>query len=188
VSSTTTIRSDAARTGTNPNFPINGNAWRKYLSINLGAPVRAGVLVVENRLFNAGPFNGQTRTLVLVATATNEIYCYSEGDPLANSASPTPLWHTPLGVTPVMLNTSNIAPPIGICGTPVVDAANRRMFVVAMWDNSGTGTYSIFNIALDTGNITASQQFIDAGAPTRVTFDGGVVDQRTGINLVGGWL
>jgi hypothetical protein len=65
MSSTTTLRSDTARTGTNPNFPINTNPWRKYVSVDLGTtviggqtfnrPVRAGVLVVENWLFNAGP-------------------------------------------------------------------------------------------------------------------------------------
>lgn len=39
MSSTTTLRSDTARTGTNPNFSINTNPWRKYLSIDLGTTV-----------------------------------------------------------------------------------------------------------------------------------------------------
>ena len=56
MSSTTTLRSDTARTGTNHNFPINTNPWRKYLSVDLGTTsiggqtvtraVRAGILVV----------------------------------------------------------------------------------------------------------------------------------------------
>jgi hypothetical protein len=155
MSSTTTLRSDTARTGTNPNFPINTNPWRKYLSVDLGTTaiggqtvtraVRAGILVVENWLFGSGPHQGETHTLVLVATTTNEIYCYGEGSLLANGNTATPLWQTPLGVTPIMRGGSNIAPPLGVCGTPVVDAANRRMFVAAMWDDgSGTGHYSIF--------------------------------------------
>ena len=199
MSSTTTLRSDTARTGTNPNFPINTNPWRKYLSVDLGTTViggqtvnravRAGVLVVENWLFNAGPQQGETHTLVLIATTTNEVYCFGEGSLLENGAAATPLWQTPLGVTPIMRGGSNIAPPLGVCGTPVVDAANRRMFVVAMWDDgTGTGNYSIFNIALDTGNLTASQKLVDAGAAGRATFNPNVLDQRTAINLVSGWL
>lgn len=189
MGSTTTLRSDTARTGTNPDFSINTNPWRKYVSLDLGAPVRAGVLVVENWLFNTGPHRGETHTLVLVATTTNEIYCYGEGSLLQNGAAAAPLWHTSLGVAPIMRGGSNIAPPLGVCGTPVVDTANRRMFVVAAWDTgTGTGAYSIFNIQLDTGAITTSQKLVDSGAPGRATFDGNLLDQRTAINLVGGWL
>jgi hypothetical protein len=199
MSSTTTLRSDTARTGTNPDFQINANPWRKYVSIDLGTTVitgttvarvvRAGVLVVENWLFNAGPHNGETHTLVLVATTTNELYCYAEGSLLQNGNAATPLWSTPLGVTPMMRTGSNITPPLGVCGTPVVDTANRRMFVVAMWqDGAGTGHYSIFNIAIDTGAITTSQELVDGGAAGRVKFNPDVQDQRGGINLAGGWL
>jgi hypothetical protein len=199
MSSTTTLRSDSARTATNPAFPINGSPWRKYLSVDLGTTMiggtsvhrsaRAGVLVVENWLFNAGSHSGEKHTLVLAATTTNEVYCFSEGSLLADPSSPTPLWHTSLGKTPMMRATSNIEPPIGICGTPVVDVANRRMFVVATWDDgTGTGKYSIFNLSLDTGAITASHELSDAGAAGRPTFDGDAQDQRTAINLVNGWL
>ena len=184
MGSTTTLRCDTACTGTNPDFTINANPWRKYVSVDLGQTtvggnsydrtVRAGVLVVENWLFNAGPHQGETRTLVLVATTTNEVFCYSEGALLENGAAATPLWQTPLGVALPIVSLwnassnppySNVRPLLGVCGTPVVDTANRRMFVVAMWDDgSGTGHYSIFNIALDTGNITAQS---GAGARRR---------------------
>jgi hypothetical protein len=197
MSSTTTLRNDVARTGTNPNFPIQSGSWRKYVSLDLGTttiggttfgrPVRAGVLVVENWLFNSGPLVGQTQTLVLVSTTTNEIYCYSESNLIVGGTAP--LWHTSLGVTPMTRTGSNIAPPLGICGTPVVDTANRRMFVVAMWnDGTGHGKYSIFNIALDTGNITTSQELVDGGSGHPTKFNGDLLDQRTAINLVSGWL
>ena len=63
------------------------------------------------------------------------------------------------------------------------------MFVVAMWnDGSGKGKYSIFTLALDTGQVTASQQLVDHGAPGRATFNPDEQDQRTAINLVDGWL
>jgi hypothetical protein len=67
MSSTTTLRNDTARTGTTPDFPINGNAWGKYVSVDLAAPVRAGVLVVDNWQFNSGPHSGKTFTLLLAA-------------------------------------------------------------------------------------------------------------------------
>lgn len=199
MSSTTTLRNDAARTGTNPGFSINGAPWRKYVSVDLGTTTvggttvsrsaRAGVLVVENWVFNAGVHSGAKHTLVLVATTTNEVYCYGEGSLLADPSSPAPLWSRSLAVTPSMRGGSNIAPPIGICGTPVVDVANRRMFVVALWDDgSDHGHFSIFELSLDTGAITASQELVDAGAAGRPTFDPNAQDQRTAINLVDGWL
>lgn len=199
MSSTTTLRNDAARTGTNPNFPISTNPWRKYLSFDLSSinvagktqtrPVRAGVLVIENWQFNAGPHQGENHTLVLVSATSNEIFCFSEGALLEYGTAATPLWTLSLGLTPMTRATSNIAPPIGICGTPLVDAANRRMFVVAMWDDgTGTGNYSIFNIALDNGTVTTSQKLVDVGATGRATFSADTVDQRTAINIVGGWL
>src|ERR1700680_320092 len=106
MTSTTTLRNDVARTGTNPNFPIQTGPWRKYVSLDLGAPIRAGVLVVENWLFNSGALAGQTHTLVLIATTTNEIYCYGESDLLYGSTAP--LWHISLGKTAMMRGGSNI--------------------------------------------------------------------------------
>jgi hypothetical protein len=151
--------------------------------------VRSGVLVVENWLFNAGPHNGEQHTLVLVSTCTNEVFCYAEGQLLASGSSATPLWSINLSVPPLMRTGSNIPPPLGVCGTPIVDIVNRRMFVVAVSDNgSGLGEYTIFNLALDRGAINSSQVLKDTGAPNRVTFDPTVLDQRTSINLADGWL
>lgn len=189
MGSTTTLRNDTARTGTTPDFPITTNLWRKYVSLDLSGPVRAGVLVVENWVFTNGLHAGETHTLVLVATTTNELYCFSEGDLLTHGNTAAPLWHTSLGVPPVTRGGSNIAPPIGVCGTPVVDTGRRRMFVVAMWRNpSGAGMFSVFDIALDTGSITTSQELTDVGAAGRATFNADLLDQRTAINLVDGWL
>src|SRR5580704_16694924 len=113
MTSTMTLRNDVARTGTNPNFPIQTGPWRKYVSLDLGAPVRAGALVVENWLFNSGTLKGQTQSLVLVATTGNEIYCYGENGLLSGGSAP--LWKTSLGKAPMTRGGSNIAPPIGIC-------------------------------------------------------------------------
>lgn len=131
---------------------------------------------------------------MLVATTTNELFCFGEGDLLQNGSAAKPLWYTSIasnGFPPRTRPGSNMAPPIGISATPVVDTSNRRMFVVAMWQSgsgSGIGNYSIFNISLDTGNITTSQQLVDGGANSRISFNADTVDQRTAINYAGGWL
>ena len=67
------------------------------------------------------------------------------------------------------------------------------MFVVAMWEataGASHGCYNIFNISLDTGKVTETKQLVDTGTG-RVTFSAFMannVDQRTAINLAGGWL
>jgi len=202
MNSTTTLRSDVARTGANPNFPITSDPWRKYVSIDLtnsaipyqARPVRAGVLVLHDWNFNTGFHQNETHTLLLVATTTNELFCYSEADLLQNGSSGKPLWYTSLASSAFPPRTrpgSNMATPIGICGTPVADIPNRRMFVIAMWETGpqeGAGNYSIFEISLDTGHILQSQKLVDTGAAGRITFNPDVVDQRTAINLVGQWL
>ena len=198
MASTTTLRNDPARTGTTPDFRINGNPWRKYVSMKLGCSIRAGVLVIENWQFSTGQHAGRTSTLVLATTTDNNVYCFSEADLLTQGQTATPLWHTALGVHPRMEDGwpdngfSNIEPPIGVCGTPVVDPANRRMFVLALsatGDNHvGNGHYSVFELDLDTGAIGHSQELVDSGAAGRVTFAPADLDQRSALNLVNGWL
>ena len=193
MTSTTTLRNDTARTGTTPDFPINGNPWRKYVSMNLGSSIRAGVLVIENWKFTSGPLTGRTSTLVLATTTDNNVYCFSEGELLSQGSAASPLWHTPLGVTPRMdpYPFSNIEPPLGVCGTPVADTANRRMFVIAMWatgSHVGNGHYSVFELNLDTGTIQHSQELVDPGPAGQVKFDPATVDQRSATNFVDGWL
>jgi hypothetical protein len=67
------------------------------------------------------------------------------------------------------------------------------MFVVAMWEataGASHGCYNFFNISLDTGKVTDTKQLVDTGTG-RVTFSASMannVDQRTAINLAGGWL
>jgi hypothetical protein len=185
MTSTTTLRNDPARTGTTPDFRINGNPWRKYVSMDLGCSIRAGVLVIENWQFSTGQHAGRTSTLVLATTTDNNVYCLSEADLLTQGSTAIPLWHTPLGVHPRMeaYPFSNIEPPLGVCGTPVVDPATRRIFVLATWatgdDHVGNGHYSVFELDLDTGAIGRSEELVDSGAAGRVTFNPADLDQRS---------
>ena len=206
MGSTTTLRCDTARTGTNPDFTINANPWRKYVSVDLGQAtvggnsydrtVRAGVLVVENWLFNAGPHLGETRTLVLVATTTNEIYL------LLRRRAARERRRGDAAVADAARRCADREPDTG---SPNSATSGRCLgFAVRPWwippiaacsssrcadDGTGKGHYSIFNIALDTGDITASQELVDRRRRRRARqFEGNLSDQRSGINLVGGWL
>jgi hypothetical protein len=197
--STLVLRSDIACTGTNPNFAFDTKPWRKYVSVNLGTTivgndtvnraVRAGVLVVDDWQFQAGPHQGKTATLAIATTTTNELYCFSEVSLHHDADVHVPLWQTFLGVTPSMRNSMKLPAPMGVCGTPVIDLPNRRMFVVALWDDaSHVGHYSVFSVSLDTGAILASQELVDPGVQGQPTFDPDVLYQRCAANLVAGWI
>lgn len=202
MTSAITLRYDAARTGTALNFPFDGNPWRKYASINLSASMRAGVLVVENWVFETGPHVGKTYTLVLASASDNTVSCFSEGQLLAHGSAATPLWTRSLGVNPRMDgwgtpgaggHYSNIPEPIGVLGTPVVDIPNRRMFVMSCWTanpnpSAHDGHYTIFSLALDDGSILNDAELVDPGASGRPTFEAQWVDQRSALNHVDGWL
>jgi len=76
-----------------------------------------------------------------------------------------------------------------VAGTPFLDLANRRMFVVSLQDNgAGVGGYHAVCLDIDTGAILRSAALADPGAPGPPTFDGSTVDQRGGLNYPNGFL
>ena len=90
---------------------------------------------MQDWLFNAGPHKNETQTLALVATTTtNELFCFGEGDLLQNGSAAKPPWYTRLaaqGFAPRTRSGSNMAVPIGIAGTPVVDTGKPFPMVFA---------------------------------------------------------
>jgi hypothetical protein len=183
-----TYHVDTGRTGLNSAFsfaPVGGT-WRRYTEISLGAPVRAAPLYLSQYLFTAGSLAGQTHDVVIVATADNKVYAFSENQLLAGSTSP--LWTQP-SLGPASPRTgSNIPPPVGICSTPVIDRANAVIYVMACVHTSPGDTFRIFALDINTGNILDQALLVDAGASGRPTFDSTKQDQRGGLNLVNGWI
>lgn len=180
-----TYHYDIGRLGAGPSSPV-GPYWFKYCAVNLGSAVRGAPLVVSNWTFQNGPNAGQKHNLVVVATSDNRVLAYSGARLRANNAAP--LWTRNLGA-PVNVPGSNIPNPIGVCSTPVLDPANRRMFVMAAEADAGAGgqaQYRIYALDLDTGNVLQSALLHDLGAPGRPTFDGHLLDQRAAINMVNG--
>jgi hypothetical protein len=150
----------------------------------LGSPVRAQPLFLEQWTVRRGSYAGQTFNLVLIATSDNMIRAYAEEQLLQGNQNP--LWSTSLG-RPAQDGCSNIPPPIGICGTPVVDFEGRRLFVVALIDDGsesqhctdnngqvhtyGQLTYFIFALDVDTFAIEDRAPLHDPGAIGCPTFN-----------------
>jgi len=131
--------------------------------------------------FTTGPYAGETKDVIIVASSNNAVYAFADG-----ASSATELWTTPLG-TPMTRATSNIEAPLGVMSTPVLDPDNARMFVVAMIDDgTGTGHYEISCLDLDSGGVIQTATLVDPGGPGRPTFNGDVQDQRGALNLTGG--
>ncbi len=183
-----TYHVDAGRSGLNSAFsfaPVGGT-WRRYTEMSLGAPVRAAPLYLSQYQFTAGALVGETHDVVIVAAADNKVYAYSENLLLAGSAAP--LWiQQSLGPASPR-SGSNIPPPVGICGTPVIDRANAVIYVMACVHVSSGDTFRIFALDINTGNILDQALLVDAGAAGRPTFDSTKQDQRGGLNLVNGWI
>lgn len=178
-----TFHYDPGRLGRGPGARA-GSTWRKKISVSLASAVRGAPLVLQGWMLQEGPRAGETHNMVYVATSDNHVNAYAEDDLLAGST--TPLWSVNLG-TPVTQTGSNIPPPLGVCGTPVLDPANSRMFVCSYQDaGSGTSVYKMYALDLDTGTTIQSATLSDPGAAGRPTFDASQQDQRGGLNLVNG--
>ena len=182
MSNCTTYHYDAARLGRGDGAPA-GSTWHKLLSVNLGSAARGAPLFLRERHFHHGPHAERHHGVVYIATADNHVYAFLDHELRAGST--TALWCAFLG-NPVTRAGSNIPPPIGICSTPVLDPDHHRLFVMSYQDVGGKGTYFLFSLHLDTGEVMHKTKLHDAGAAGRPTFDGDTVDQRGALNLVDG--
>ena len=128
---------------------------------------------------------GGGKDLVLVATEENQVYAL-------NATSGAVVWQKKLGnnVATSSLPCGNIN-PLGITGTPVIDAASRTMFVDAMTSADGgtTKKHLIFAMSLDDGSTRAGWPLdvstVKAGA---LAFDPAVQNQRAALLLLNGTL
>jgi hypothetical protein len=178
-----TFHYDPGRLGQGDGAAV-GSSWHKKVAVNLGSAVRGAPLFLQGWVIQEGSHAGESHNMVYIATSDNHVNAYAEEHLIAGNT--TPLWTVSLG-TPVTRTGSNIPPPLGVCGTPVLDPANSRMFVCAYQDVGGGGSiYRVYALDLDTGTIIQSATLNDSGATGRPTFDASQQDQRGGLNLVNG--
>ena len=142
-------------------------------------------MFLEEWQIREGQHEGQTHTMLYVATSANRVFAFSE-DLLLNG-NVAPLWSEQLA--PASGRTgSNIPPPVGTCSTMVLDPANRRLFSVALTAGRREGVYRVYALDLDTGAILANVPIHDDGEPGRPTFVGADHDQRGALTLADGKL
>jgi PQQ-like domain len=123
------------------------------------------------------------RDRLVVATARNQV---SALDP----ASGAILWRRILGppVPRRHLPCGNID-PVGVVGTPVIDAPSRTLYLAAMTtpDDGATKQHHLFALSVDDGSVRPGWP-IDVGAALRAggdTFDAAVQGQRGALAILG---
>lgn len=109
---------------------------------------------------------------VLVATERDSVYALS-------ARSGAVLWHRHL-TTPVpssQLPCGDIAPQVGITGTPVIDAARGEIFVVADGLVNGVARHTLYGLDMYTGQVLLHQRADPPGSDPTVQL------QRPGLNI-----
>ena len=131
--------------------------------------------------------SGVQHDLVIVATQNNTVYAFD-----ANAASTPAVWSNHLG-TPATTNCSDLygsGTQLGIMSTPVVDAANNHVFVVA---SNSSPAWVLYELNLQTGakisSVTLSGSVSGTGSGSSggtLAFNASDEDQRAGLTLANG--
>jgi len=206
-----TYHNDLARDGANTQeyalttSNVNGSNFGKFFSCTVDGAIYAQPLWVANLTVSGAKHN-----VVFVATEHDSLYAFD-----ADANPCVQLWHANLidsafGATPgevtvpsgsigykVGNGAGNIAPEVGVTGTPVIDPSTNTLYVVSKSMNSGATSFyqRLHAIDIATGNekfggpanITSSITFPGiADGGTRDSFNAQQENQRSGIALVNG--
>ncbi len=194
---------DAARTGANLNEAVltpanvNSSQFGKLFSFPVDGQMYAQPLYVAGV---SVPGKG-TRNVVYAATEHDTVYAFD-----ADGGSSTPLWQRNFlnpgaGVTTVSDDDfpepyEDIAPEIGITGTPVIDPSSGTLYVVAKTKENGVFFQRLHALDIASGAekfggpVTIQASVPGAGVKNdgngNVVFDPLINLQRSGLLLVGG--
>lgn len=162
---------------------VNTTSFGKLFSLSVDSTVYAQPLYVPNLKMS----DGLVHNVLFVATENDSIYAF---DADSNSgADAKPIWHVSLltsahgagaGATPVPwqdTGSPDVAPTIGITGTPAINLSTNTMYVVAASKENGTYFSRLHAIDITTG---AEQ----AGSPVNIT----ATVTGTGLGSSGGQL
>jgi hypothetical protein len=175
---------------------VNTTQFGKQFSYSVDGSIFAQPLYVPNV---AIPGQG-THNVLYVVTENDDAYAFD-----ADGLSPNPLWYTSFinpaaGITAVpcqliTANLCNIAPIIGITGTPAIDTTTNTMYLDTHIDNNGALYHYLHAIDITTGaEKFGGPTLIQASVPGKgidgsggmVPFDAYHTFQRPGLLLMNG--
>ena len=147
-----------------------------------GAAAEAGRVDTGSRAWTSAALDGEiygeplvSAGRVYVATENNTVYALSAATGAVawshHLATPVPSGSLPCG---------DIAPTVGITGTPVIDPARGEIFVVADEVAGGRPAHVLTGLSTSTGQIEMTRDVDPPGADTTALL------QRTGLTLAGG--
>ncbi len=161
-----------------------GTAWTVYHGEALGSGVDTSGVTFNppNLAWKSTPLDGQVYGEPL--EATGRVFVATENDTIYALAANTGavLWSDHLG-TPVPsgdLPCGDIAPTVGITGTPVVDVGRGEIFAVADVLSNGAPAHVLVGLNIYTGASLMAQAVDPPGQ------DPANILQRTGLNLSDG--
>ena len=205
-----TQHNDNGRTGTNTHEAalspanVNKNQFGKLFSYTLDDQTYSQPLYAPHLTMSV---DNQMHNVVFVTTVNNSVYAWDADSNMANGG--LPLWQrnlTPAGGRPPNIqdmsamgacggNYHDFAGNIGIVGTPVIDAANHVIYLVARTVENGTFVQRLHALDIRSGNeilggpvvISGSYNgtvFGNSGAPSPAQLQ----NQRSALTLVNGVL
>jgi FtsP/CotA-like multicopper oxidase with cupredoxin domain len=165
-----TFHHDAARSGwyssettlTTANVASASFKFLARLAAPAGMPAFGKVYAQPLYIGGEGTSDGKTHNLIIVATATDQVYAFDE-------TSRAVVWEKNLtnpaaGITQQFaqdIGCGDVNPNIGIVGTPVIDRALDRLYVVVPTKENGSFHLRLHALSLLSGN--------DAVPPVEVT-------------------
>jgi hypothetical protein len=195
-----TQHNDNSRSGQNLNETtlntsnVNVSNFGKVFFRTVDGDIYAQPLLVSNLAIQ-----GQTRNVLYVATEHNSVFAFDADDPVATA----PLWQVNVGTSVPAQDICNvsatdgcngqywgdIAPEIGITGTPVIDSNSSTIYFVAKTKNTSDNSYHFYLHALDLA--TGAEKFagpveITIPSSSPVAFTPLAQLQRPGLLLLNG--
>jgi hypothetical protein len=204
----------AVATSRNDNYRTGANTREKKLrpkKINVDRFGLQFTRQVDGKIFAQPLFVPRVKTadrgrhdIVYAVTAHNTVFAFDAKD----ASRDTPLWSRNLG--PSVPNSdltgvdasgaprscNNMAPEVGITGTPTIDLASQTMYLVAKIKENGQWFNRLFALDIGTGDLRRAPVDIDGSVPGTgdgsvggvIAFNGRRHNQRAGLLLQNGVL
>ncbi len=168
---------------------VSPSTFGRIFSLPVDGSIYAQPLYVPNLTIN-----GSTHNVVFVATMKNIIYAFDAdtfGPPLwqVNYSSTAVSGSSPVPITDfVGSNSYNIAGPVGIESTPVINA--NTMYFVTNTLESGNIVFRLHAVDITTGNEKFGGPVVITGSYTlngnTITFNPGTQNQRMSLTIANG--